>query len=174
MAQKVKHKHTWLDLLPLAIWSANDLPGPMSGYSPQRLLFGRHLVGFGELPPLVADHGSEDALQFFRRVESERNNVRAKLTQIYAKLTAAFNKARSTRVFQPGERVWIRVHRQPGSGSKLDRLWVGLAEILQQISDGQYRPYGEQELEVKRLKPCLPPLKMMPHPCIIMQMGRPW
>ena len=26
-AQKVKHKHTWLDLLPLAIWSANDLPG---------------------------------------------------------------------------------------------------------------------------------------------------
>ena len=64
-AQKVKHKHTWLDLLPLAIWSGNDLPGPISGYSPHRLLFGRYPVGFGEHPSLVADHGSEDALQFF-------------------------------------------------------------------------------------------------------------
>ena len=141
-AQKVKHKHTWLNLLPLAIWSANNLPGPISGYSPHRLLFGRDPVGFGEHPPLVADHGSEDALQFFRRVESEQNYVRTKLTQIHAKLTAAFNKAHPTRVFQLGERVWIRVNRQPGSGSKLDRLWVGPAEILQQISDGQYRVAG--------------------------------
>ena len=160
-AQKVKHKHTWLDLLPLAIWSANDLPGPISGYSPHRLLFGRDPVGFGEHPPLVADHGSEDALHFFRRVESERNYVRTKLTQIHAKLTAAFNKAHPTRVFQPGERVWVRVNRQPGSGSKLDRLWIGPAAILQQISDVERvaGPYGEQELEVKRLKPYLPPLK---------------
>ena len=162
LAQKVKHKQTWLDLLPLAIWSANDLPGPISGYSPHRLLFGRDPVGFGEHPPLVADHGSEDALQFLRRVESERNYVRTKLTEIHAKLTAASNKAHPTRVFQPGECLWIRVNRQPGSGSKLDRLWVGPAEILQQISDGQYRvagAYGEQALEVKRLKPYLPPLK---------------
>ena len=71
-AQKVKHKHTWLDLLPLAIWSANGLPGPIAGYSPHTLLFGQNPVGFGEHPPLVADHGSDDALQFFRRVESER------------------------------------------------------------------------------------------------------
>ena len=105
LAQKVKHKQTWLDLLPLAIWSANDLPGPISGYSLHRLLFGRDPVGFGEHPPLVPDHGSEDALQFFRRVESKRNYVRTKLTEIHAKLTASSNKAHPTRVFQPGERV---------------------------------------------------------------------
>ena len=146
LAQKVKHKHTWLDLSPLAIWSANDLPGPISGYSPHRLLFGRDPVGFGEHPPLVADHGSEDALQFFRRVQSERNYVRTKLTQIHAKLTAAFNKAHPTRVFQPGERVWIRVSRQPVSGSKLERLWVGPAEIMQQISDGAYKGHEQRIL----------------------------
>ena len=147
-AQKVTHKHTWLDLLPLAIWSANDLPGPISGYSPHRLLFGRDPARFGEHPALVADNESEDVPQFCRRVQSERNCVCTKLTQIHAILTAAFNKAHPTSIFQPGERVWIRVSRLLGSGSKLDRVWVGRTEILQQISDGHYRvagPYGEQE-----------------------------
>ena len=70
LAQKVKHQNSWLDWLPLAIWSANPLPGPISCYSPHRLLLGRDPVGFGKHPPLVAPHGSEDALQAFRRAES--------------------------------------------------------------------------------------------------------
>ena len=54
-----------------------------------------------------------------------------------------------------GDPVWLRVHRKPGD-SKLGRLWVGPAEILQRLSAGQYRivgPYGKQEVEALRLKP---------------------
>ena len=29
----------WIDLLPLALWCADDLPGPISGISPHRLVF---------------------------------------------------------------------------------------------------------------------------------------
>ena len=83
-AQKVKHKHTWLDLLPLAIWSANDLPGPISGYSPHRLLFGRDPVGFGDHLRWLLTMGLRMHCNFFRRGESERYYVRTKVTQMHA------------------------------------------------------------------------------------------
>ena len=35
-------KHSWVESLTLALWALNDLPGAVSGYSPHRLVFGRH------------------------------------------------------------------------------------------------------------------------------------
>ena len=55
------------------------------------------------------------------------------------------------------------MHRsqQSKDNGKLDRLWVGPAEILQHLSAGRYRvagPAGEQDIETYRLKPYVPPL----------------
>ena len=62
----------WIYFLPLALWCANNLAGPISGISPHRLVFGRDPIGFGEYPPTDPEVGCEDALQFFNRVRSER------------------------------------------------------------------------------------------------------
>ena len=51
--------------LPLALWRSSDLPGLVAPYSPHRLVFGRDLVGFGEVAPTVPGDGAEDAQQFF-------------------------------------------------------------------------------------------------------------
>ena len=77
----------WIDLLPLALWCANDLPGPISGISPHRLLFGRDPIGFGEHPPTNPEVGCEDALQFFNRVRSEREFVSDKLSRLHERRT---------------------------------------------------------------------------------------
>ena len=41
---------SWLEALALALWGLNDLPGPVTPYSPHRLVFGRDPIGVGDLP----------------------------------------------------------------------------------------------------------------------------
>ena len=45
-----QRKALWVQVLPLAVWAANDLPGINSPYSPHRLVFGRDSIGFGDCP----------------------------------------------------------------------------------------------------------------------------
>ena len=58
-------RKNWVQLLPLALWTANDIPGPVSGYSPHFLVFGRQPISFGDCPPVIPEHGSQDAIQVF-------------------------------------------------------------------------------------------------------------
>ena len=57
---------SWYHALPEALCGLNDLSGLVALYSPNRLVFGRDAVGFGEVPPTVPGDGAEDAQQFFR------------------------------------------------------------------------------------------------------------
>ena len=66
-----KQATNWLELLPLALWCLNDLPGP-AGLSAHRLVFGRVPIVFGECPPVSVAQGSEDARTFFQRLVYER------------------------------------------------------------------------------------------------------
>ena len=61
-------KKNWVQLLPLALWTANDIPGPVSGYSPHFLVFGRPPIGLGHCPPVIPEHWSQDAIQFLMRL----------------------------------------------------------------------------------------------------------
>ena len=85
-----KQATNWLELLPLALWCLNDLPGP-AGFSPHRLVFGRAPIGFWDCPQVSVAQGSEDARTFFQRLVNERAQVRKKLTAIHNKLTEAHN-----------------------------------------------------------------------------------
>ena len=90
LLQQAGRNRKWTDLLPLALWCANDLPGAVSGFSPHRLVFGRDPIGFGDHPPMAPDYGSEDAYQFFQRVRREREYVSAKLTKIHDEFSAKY------------------------------------------------------------------------------------
>ena len=71
-------KKNWVQLLPLAVWTRNDIPGVVSGYSPHYLMFGKNPVGFGDCPPMIPEHGSEDAVQFFSKLIEDRRYVQEK------------------------------------------------------------------------------------------------
>ena len=46
-------QQNWAQLLPLPIWAFDDIPGPVSGYSPLYLVFGHNPIEFGDCPPIV-------------------------------------------------------------------------------------------------------------------------
>ena len=61
-----------VQLLPLAVWGLNDLPGPIQGYSPHRIVFRRDPVGFGDCPPTIPEDGRRDATDFFHQLLQDR------------------------------------------------------------------------------------------------------
>ena len=152
-------KKRWVELLPLATWTANDVPGPVHGYSAHQLVFGRNPIGFGDCPPVIPEHGSEDAVSFFKRLAQDRLHVRDALPKIHKKLCTQFESEHPLHVYQAGERVWYRRHKKQDN-SKLNRVWEGPGEILERRGRSQYRvatSRGEVILDGMQLKPYLPP-----------------
>ena len=99
---------SWYQALPLALWGWNDLPGLVAPYSPDRLVFGRDPVGFGEVPPTVPGDGAEDAQQFFSRLVTERQQVKTALKRLHDKESSALRKKFKVQPFRGGDRVWLR------------------------------------------------------------------
>ena len=113
----------WIYALPFALWGLNDLPGPIAPDSPHRLVFGRDPIGFGEVPPLTVDTGVEDATEYFRRAQDERQLIQSKLVDLHAREYHAFLKKHPSLQFNEGGRVWVRKGTdQPGLHPKLDRI----------------------------------------------------
>ena len=152
-------KKNWVQLLPLAVWTSNDIPGVVSGYSPHYLMFGRNPIGFGDCPPVIPEHGSEDAVQFFSKLIEDRRYVQEKLQAQHDKLAKAYHKAHPTHVYEKGEQVWYKGH-QKDTNSKLQRVWTGPGEILARHGRNQYTvptERGEVVLDSMRIKPYIPP-----------------
>ena len=78
-----KCSRDWVRLLPLALWALNDVAGPVSGYSPQRIIHGREPVGFGDVPRTIPQDGRADAATFFKQLVKDRKMVRDKLASIH-------------------------------------------------------------------------------------------
>ena len=58
-------KNNSVQLFPLAVWTSNDIPGVVSGYSPHYLMFGRNPIGPRNCLPVIPEDGSVDAVEFF-------------------------------------------------------------------------------------------------------------
>ena len=116
----LSRKMSWLEVLPLALWGLNDLPGAVAPYSPHRLVCGCDPIGVGDLPPVVDSDGCEDATQFSKRVAAERELVQETLEAIHKKQLDNFLKEHPPSVFVAGDRVWVEnkveEHREPPSG----------------------------------------------------------
>ena len=98
-------KQSWVTALPLALWGLNDLPRPVSPFSPHRLVFWRNALGFGDAAPYTDADGCEDAGAFFRRLVQERETVRTKLQAAHHRAYRKFLDKYLEQVFSPGERV---------------------------------------------------------------------
>ena len=70
-----RNKQYWVQLLPLEVWTSNDIPGVVLGYSSHYLMFGRNSIAFGDGPPVRPEHVWNDALQCFRELIEERKYV---------------------------------------------------------------------------------------------------
>ena len=148
-----------MEILPLATWTANNVPCPVHGYSAHQPVFGRNPIGFGDCPPIIPEHGSQDAVSFFKRLAQERLHVRDALTKIHEKLCAQFESEHPLHVYQARERVWYRWHKKQDN-SKLNRVLEGPGAILERRGHSQYRVAtsgAEVILDGMRLKPYLPP-----------------
>ena len=88
----------WAQLLRLAIWASNDIPGPISGYSPHYLVFGRNAVGFGDCPPVVPQSESTDAVGFFKKLVADRKMVQNELNRLHRPKAEQFLKAHPSHV----------------------------------------------------------------------------
>ena len=130
-----KGSKDWVALLPLAIWDLNDLPGPVTGLSTHRPVFGRHPIGFGDCPPILPHTDCKDAAEFFSQLVADREMVRDKLTAIHKKGTEDFRRQHPLQVFWPGEKVWTKVNREgmDRQYTKLGRLWKGPFEVLVKV-----------------------------------------
>ena len=99
-------------LLPLALWALNEIPGPVSGYAPLRIVYGREPVGFGDVPPTIAKDGRTDAPTFFLQLGKDRKMVKDTLAEIHRKEAAKILQRHPRQIFTEGEEVWVRVNRQ--------------------------------------------------------------
>ena len=153
----VLRKLDWVYALPFTLWGLNDLECPIEPYSPHQLVFGRDLIGFGQVPPLTVDTGVEDATEYCRRAQDERQHIQSKLVDLHARQYQAFLKKPPCLQFKERERVWVRNRTdQPRLHPKLERIWQGPAEILRKVSTNTYlvnHNGKEVILLVGRLKP---------------------
>ena len=99
----------------------------------------------------------EDATEYFRRAQDERQLIQSTFVDLHAWEYQAFLKKHPSLQFKEGDRVWGRNRTdQPGLHPKLDRIWQGPAEILRQVSMNTYLVNlngKEVILSVGRLKP---------------------
>ena len=172
-----KGTKNWVQLLPLAVWALNDTPGPVSGYSPYRIVFGRNPVGFGDCPPTIPQDGCQDAENVFLDLVATRKFVKDTLTKVHAMLSEQFLRKHPRQVLKSGDKVWIKVNRKgmDRDYTKLDRDWKGPAEILQRVGVGRYKvatEKGEKILHTVDLKPCLDPLDQLPPPLSLVHVRR--
>ena len=112
-------------LLPLAIWASNEIPGPISGYSPHYLVFGRNPVGFGDWPPVVPKCESRDAVGLLEKLVADRKMVQNELNRLHRRRAEQFLKAHPLHVYVFGERVWYCDYRSKKATDKLHRVWEG-------------------------------------------------
>ena len=101
-------KKNCVQLLPLAVWTSNDIPGVVSGYSPRYLMFGWNPIGFADCPPVIPEHGSVDAVEVFKQLIADQRFVQEKLQAQHDKLAKQFLEKHPTHVYEPGDKDGVR------------------------------------------------------------------
>ena len=102
-------KKKWVQFFPLAVWTSNDIPGVVLGYSPHYLMFGRNPIGFGHRPPVVPEHGSVDAVEFFKQLIADRTFVQEKIQAQHDTLAEQFLKRHPTHVYERADKLWYHL-----------------------------------------------------------------
>ena len=155
-----KEKVCWVELLPMALFILNDMPGIISPYSPHQLVFGRQPIGPFEVPPLSLPAVNIAAEDWFEKMQQMWNSVKEKLTAHHHKLTEKFQTAHKVTHFDLGDSVWVR-RKEKEVDHKLNPLYLGPCEVVEIVRPNRYRvstPDGIIELHPEDLKSYYPPV----------------
>ena len=125
-------------LLPLPIGASNDIPGPISGYSPHYLVFGRNVIRFGDCPPILPQSECRDAVGFFQQFVQDRRYIQDSLNKIHRRKAEEFRKAHPPHVYVFGEKLWYRDYKTKKATVKLHRVWQEPGEVLQRLGSNTY------------------------------------
>ena len=154
MLLEFKDKGTWMDVLPIAVWAINDLPGAVTEYSPHYIVFGRDAPAFGDEPKLHCPRSSASGERWGAFMRHVREDVAEKLQKIHKKESQKFQKKhKQIKIFKPGDWVYVQLH--DFERTKLDPLYLGPCEVLDRVHDDTYTvscPGGEKQYAFDRLK----------------------
>jgi len=99
------------------------------------------------------------AKEWLSALNRDRQVVKERLVKVHEKERERFMKEHSMQVYEPGDRVWIKVESK--DKNKLEPLWMGPCEILRHVRSGRYTvktAYGDEDHHVDRMKPYKPGL----------------
>ena len=125
--------HNWLAQLQRAVWLLNDQP-KASGWSANKLVFGRELVSMDE--QVYAKCGAMDGDAW---VESQREGLeklRAQLEKSKRKMEEGYNRKHGELEIAPGDHVWV--YREVGDEDRLTRKllprWRGPFAVVKAVN----------------------------------------
>ena len=110
-------------------------------------------------PPVIPEHGFEDAISFFKHLVDDRRYVQQKLQGIHDRESQKVLRQHPPHVYQDVERLWYQNHKKNSNKNNLHRLWKGTGEILGRIGTNQYlmaTEKGEMILDTMRIQPYMP------------------
>ena len=117
-------KKNCVQLLPLAAWTSNDIPGVVSGYSAYYLMYGRNTIGIGDCDPVIPEHGSVAVCVFVKQMIADRRFFQEKLHTQHDKVGNQFFQKHSTHVYEPGDKVRYKGQTKD-QNSNLHRVSTG-------------------------------------------------
>ena len=156
--EKKEKSVTWVELLPMAVFALNDMPGVVSPYSPHRIVFGRDPIGAFEVPALSMPAVNVAAEEWFEKMKSMWTLVKEKLTTIHDKITKKFESTHKVVHFGQGDAVWVK-RKERSVEHKLDANYLGPCEVLEVVRPNRYKvstPNGIEECHGEDLKPYYP------------------
>ena len=119
-AYATKKKMTWLDALPLALFSIRSQPSSRSGLSPFELVTGRPMPG-PHTPPRgpVLDHYDEVLLEYVQALTLASR-------RLFLQVTSTTPAPEPAPLVAPGDWVWVKIHKK----QSLQPRWEGPYKVL--------------------------------------------
>ena len=110
-------------------------------------------------PPVIPEHGSEDATSFWKRLVDDRRFLQEKLQGIHDRESQRFLRQHPSHVYQDAERVWYENHKKNSNKNRLHRPWKGPREIFGRVGTNQYLVATDKEamiLDTMQILPYMP------------------
>lgn len=145
MLRKVidKDRKNWDFLLPYLMFAIREVPQASLGFSPFELVYGRHPRGILDIARETWEQQAspfhsviEHVTAMQDRISTVTPIVREHMRQAQEHQRHTYNRQAKVRVFQPGDKVMLRV---PTVECKFLAKWKGPYEIIEKIGEVNYR-----------------------------------
>ena len=168
LATTVKdHPFDWEEALPKVCMAYNSSVHAATGYTPFYLMFGREArlpldLVYGTMP--TAQTGVNDYASHLRdTLEDAYEHVRKTHSTVHGRRKEVYDRHVHGEPYQKNDIVWLfDPVVKPGHSKKLRHPWTGPYQVLDNLSDTDYRIkplQGKKSTIVvhfNRLKPCVP------------------